>query len=154
MQATDEQPPVRTDADAGQLLIAATRAAEDVRLAARARALQTLLKARELGALVHADVERERAELTEIEQRRHEIEREAEEILARAHVEAKRVAAELEGERNRVRGLLNGALSALDGAFAEPPDDLIARPRIPPARRAESDRPVAAGPSLERPVPG
>lgn len=125
LPAVEQQPPV-TDAEAAQLLVAAARAAEDVRTAARARALQTLLKARELAALVHADVERESAALAEIQQRRHEVEREANEIRAGAQAEADRVAAELEGERNRVRGLLRGALSALDEAITAPQDDLIA----------------------------
>ncbi len=91
-----------------------------MRAAARARALRTLIKAREFSAHVHAKAERENAALAEVEQRRDEIEREAEEILAMASAEADRASAAIEEERSRVRGLLAGALESLD---AEAPAD-------------------------------
>jgi len=90
-----------TDDEAARLLVAAARAADDVRDAARARALRTLKKARELSALVHAQTEREREELTEMEERRQQGKRETEEILARASAEADRLNVEMDERRRQ-----------------------------------------------------
>ncbi len=120
--------PVRaTESDAAELLIAATRAAEDVRQAARARALRTLTKARELSALVHAQTEREQTELVELETRREQAQQELDESVTRAHAAAARFAAHAENERNRVRDLLTGMLTSLDAELDQiPPGDLLA----------------------------
>jgi len=151
-QAEAAQPAAADGAegDAARLLIAATRAAEDVRSASRARALHTLTKARELSALVHAQTERERVALAEMQERRMQLEREAEEILAEAgrvdaelqvrraqfqleaegilegaRAEAGRIVAATEGERQRVRELLAGALASLGVEAATPPESLV-----------------------------
>jgi len=81
-------PPAVTDAEAATLLIAATRAAEDVRRASRERALHTLTKAREQATQLHAEAERQRAALAEMQERREQAEHEADEILVRARAEA------------------------------------------------------------------
>ena len=96
-----EAAPLATDDEAARLLVAAARAADDIRDAARARALRTLQKARELSALVHAQIDRERAALAEVEERRGQAERDAQAILANAHAEAARVSVELEEGRRR-----------------------------------------------------
>ena len=90
--------PLPQDEEAARLLVASARAAEDVRVASRARALRTLTKAREFAARVHSQTERERAALAELQERRGQVEREAEEILA----EVVRVEAEMEERRGRV----------------------------------------------------
>jgi DivIVA domain-containing protein len=118
--------PAVTDAEAARLLVAATRAAEDVRDAARARALRTLTKARELSALVHAQTERENVALAEILERREQVQREADEILAAARAEADRLVAAIGEERHRVRDLLAGALASLDAEGAASSEGLIA----------------------------
>jgi len=137
--AVDEHPspPVTTsapprdgsDEEAARLLLAAVRAAEELRESSRARALGTLQKARERVASVDAEVERERSALAEMQERRREAERVANEMLAEARAEAERVAterreaerlaAEIGDERSRVRKFLAGALSALDPGSAQ-----------------------------------
>ena len=89
------------DGEAVELLVAAARAAEDVRTASRARALRTLTRARELSTRVHAETERESAALAELRAHRDQIEREAEEIIAAARAEADRSAAANADERHR-----------------------------------------------------
>ncbi len=113
-----------SDDEAGRLLLAAVRAADELRESSRARALGTLQRARERAASVDATVERERTAVAEMEERRREAERIANEMLAQARAEAERVAAErreaerlaaeISDERSRVRQFLVGALSALD----------------------------------------
>ena len=87
--------PAVPDEEAARLLVAATRDAEIVRTAARARALRTLMKARERAALVRAQTESERAALAELEEHRGRLEREAGEILAQARSAAERGADEI-----------------------------------------------------------
>ena len=141
---------------AAHLLVAAARAADDVRDASRARALRTLVKARDLAALVHTETERERDALAEAQQRRAEVENETQEILTRAkdaadslaagimaerRAEAESEAAEIvakaraeadslvsliEGQRHRVRELLAGTLASLDVEDGEPRENLMA----------------------------
>lgn len=111
--------------EAADLLVAAARAADDVRNASRARALRTLTKARDLAALAHAETERERLELAALQTRRVEAEREAEEILARAHAEAERVVAAIEDERGRARELLTGMLASLEADDVAPPETFM-----------------------------
>ena len=113
------------DGEAAQLLVAAARAAEDVRTASRARALRTLTKARDLAALVQAQTEREQAALVAAQERRDEVEREANRLLARAQAEADSFVMAIEDERRRVRELLTGALVSLDGESAAPPESLM-----------------------------
>ncbi len=138
-----------TDGEAARLLLAAVRAAEDVRSASRARALRTLTKARELAALVEAQAERERTALAETQARRTRAEQEAEERraearrvdaeieerrrqleheeegLAQARAEADHVVLESEEERRRLRELLAGALASLDTEVSAPSDSLV-----------------------------
>jgi F0F1-type ATP synthase membrane subunit b/b' len=64
--------------------------------------------------------------LAETQERREQIQREADEILIRARAEADRVVAAIEDERNRVRELLTGALASLDGERAASSEGLIA----------------------------
>ena len=113
------------DGEAAQLLVAAARAAEDVRTASRARALHTLTKARDLAALVQAQTEREQAALVATQERRDEIEREANRVLARAQAEADSFVMAIEDERRRVRELLTGALVSLDSESTSPPESLM-----------------------------
>ncbi len=68
------------DREAATLLVAAARAAEDVREASRARALRTLIRARERAAQLRDEAERERAAVAEMLERREQAEREANEI--------------------------------------------------------------------------
>ncbi len=117
--------PAAADGEAAQLLVAAARAAEDVRAASRARALRTLTKARDLAALVQAQTEREQAALVATQERRDEVEREANRVLARAQAEADSFVMAIEDERRRVRELLTGALVSLDGESAPPPESLM-----------------------------
>ncbi len=123
-------PPV-ADGEAVELLVAAARAAEDVRTASRARALRTLTRARELSTRVHAETERESAALAELQARRDQIEREATEIIAAARAEADRAAAANADQRHRVRELLSGALAQLDTGAASLPDGLLAELQSP-----------------------
>jgi DivIVA domain-containing protein len=144
--------PAVADGEAAKLLVAATRAAEDVRDASRQRALHTLTRARDLSALVQAQTERERAALAEIQQRRNEIQREvdeilagvraeadrevaqrrseiqgeADEILAGARAEADHTVAAIEAERLRMRDVLTGVLTSLDAEAVSPPDGIMA----------------------------
>jgi DivIVA domain-containing protein len=131
-ELTRPQPPAEVaqpavaDGEAARLLVAATRAAEDVRDAARERALRTLTKARELSTLVQAQTERENLALAETQERREQVQREADEILARARAEADRVVVAIVEERHRVRELLAGALASLDAEGAASSEGLIA----------------------------
>ena len=118
--------PAAADGEAAQLLVAAARAAEDVRAASRARALRTLTKARDLAALVQAQTEREQAALAATQERRDEVEREANRVLARAQAEADSFVMAIEDERRRVRELLTGALVSLDAEGASPSEGLMA----------------------------
>jgi cell division septum initiation protein DivIVA len=141
---------------AARLLVAAARAADDVRDASRSRALQTLLKARDLAARVHTETEREREALAEAQQRRAELEGEkqailtqavvaadsrAAEIVAERHAEAESEAAAIvakaraeadslvgliEDQRHRVRELLAGTLASLDVEDGGPQENLMA----------------------------
>jgi cell division septum initiation protein DivIVA len=113
------------DAEAARLLLAATRAADDVRAASRTRALRTLTRARELSALVNAQTERERANLAEAEERRRQADSEAERIVAQARAEAAAILGAIEDERKRVRELLTGALTSLEAEAAVPRGNLI-----------------------------
>jgi DivIVA domain-containing protein len=78
------------DEGAATLLVAAVRAAEDVREASRGRALRTLVKARERAALLHGEAERERLALAEALERRERAEREANQLSEGIREEAER----------------------------------------------------------------
>jgi DivIVA domain-containing protein len=117
--------PAAVDPAAAELLLAAARAADDVRSASRARALQTLRRARERAAEVDARTGAALAALVEVEQRRDEAEREADEILDRVRAEAERTASTIDEERRRMRELLSGALDSLDAEPAAPTEDLM-----------------------------
>lgn len=117
--------PSAADGEATLLLVAAARAAEDVRVASRDRALRTLLQARARETRLRAEVAREQAALAELNERREVAERESAEILAAAQSEAARASSAIEDERRRVRELLTGALSALDTAVAPHSSDLV-----------------------------
>jgi len=102
----DAQPPRSMSAEAApvseatSLLLAAARAAEDVREASRARALETLTSAREEAELLEAENARRRAALAEeLELLRRQAESDAEEIVARARGQADRIATAFEEER-------------------------------------------------------
>ncbi len=82
--------------------------------------MQTLLRARERAAEVDARTEEALAALVEVEQRRDEAEREADEILDRVRAEADRTAATIEEERRRMREVLSGALDSLEADTAGP----------------------------------
>lgn len=118
--------PGAADGEAARLLVAAARAAEDVRGASRGRALRTLTKARDRAMQLHAEAERERAALAELQERRDRVEHEADDILTRARAEAERVRASIEDERQRMRELLSGALASLDAEGAAPSESLVA----------------------------
>jgi len=118
--------PAVADGEAASLLVAAARAAEDVRDASRGRALRTLTKARGRAMQLHAEAERERAALVELQERRDRVEHEVDDILAGARAEAERVGASIEDERHRVRELLTGALASLDAEGAAPAAGLVA----------------------------
>ena len=136
------------DEEAARLLVASARAADDVREASRAEALRTLTEAREASALVEAQTERERAALAEIRERRAQVEREAEELLAetgrvedeiqerraRAEREAEELLARAQAEADRV---LAGAGQERRVQAEREAEELLAR------ARAEADR-VAA----------
>ncbi|MFN0128480.1 MAG: hypothetical protein ACKV19_17535 [Verrucomicrobiales bacterium] len=157
LQAKEPSSESSPDEDAAaHLLIAATRAAEDVRDASRARALRTLIRARELAARVHTETEREREALILAQTRRAEVEAETQEILtrataaadaraaeivaerravadseaaeivAKARVEADSLVSLIEGQRHRVRELLAGTLASLDVEDGEPQENLMA----------------------------
>ena len=133
--------PVAADAESARVLLAATRAAEDVRAASRARALRTLLKARQRAMELEVRTEDARAALAEAEQRCHEVEREAQETLARTRLEADRAAAAIVAERRRVRELLADALASLGEGDATSTDDLVADLG---ARLSETSRPATS----------
>lgn len=98
-----QQPTAVPDGEAARLLVAAAHAAEDVREASHARALQTLTQARERAEQIDAETERRSAALAEMEERCRQAEHEAGEILAGARAEAESVVAALEeGRRARV----------------------------------------------------
>jgi len=139
-----------TDGEATLLLVAAARAAEDVRAASRERALRTLTKARERAMQVSAEAERERAALAEVQERRERVEQEADEILAGARAEAERVNASIDDERRRVRELLTGALAALDPGGSPQSGDLLVHlaSRVREAGEADSGEVRGPDPSL------
>jgi len=131
--------------DAARLLVGAARAAEDVREASWARALHTLTKARDLSALLHAQTERERAALAEMQERRGQVEREAEAIL----VEAGRVEGEMQERRVQVEreaeAILAGARAEADRVVAVTEEERrVEVEREADEIRAEVDRVVAA----------
>ena len=150
-------PPV-ADGEAVDLLVAAVRAAEDVRVASRARALRTLQRARELSNRVHAETERESAALAELRALREQIEREATEMIAAARAEADRSAEATADERHRIRELLSGSAGAARHGRRFPGG----RPRAPSSsspcakrpsrasRRPRSARPDRLGPVVVR----
>lgn len=154
-----QDPPSESSPDedaAAHLLVAAARAADDVRDASRARALRTLIRARDLAARVHTETEREREALAGAQKRRAALEGETQEILTRALAAAdsraaaivveRRAAAEseaaeivakaraeagslvglIEDQRHRVRELLAGTLASLDVEDGEPRENLMA----------------------------
>lgn len=136
-QAGRKLDPSDSDEEAAGLLLAAVRAAEEIRVSSRDRALATLLRARARAAVATAALEREQRMLDEMQGRRLDAERVSAELLAQARAESERVATErreadrltaaLGDERARVRQFLSGALSALDpggaaeGLPADPP---------------------------------
>jgi DivIVA domain-containing protein len=124
--AADVAQPPTVPGEAAELLVAAARAAEDVRNASRRRALITLTRARERAMQLHAEAERERAGIAELRERREREEREADEIIARARAEADRVATAAEAERHRMRELLTGALASLEADGPALSDSLMA----------------------------
>lgn len=95
MRAADRQPAPEAAADeeAPRLLLAAARAAEDVRVASRRRALLTLTKARERARRVDLTTEQEAARLAELRESREQLERERERILEEPRAEAGRIMA-------------------------------------------------------------
>lgn len=115
-----------SETEAARLLIAAARASDQLREAAREQARDAMKKVRQRAAAVSAETERERIVLVEAQERRRRAEREAEELLARARAEAERVAAALDEERERVRALLTDALSSLDQEPSGSPEGLVA----------------------------
>lgn len=135
--------PLGAEGEAAGLLLAAARAAEDIRVASRARALHTLKKARELAALVDAQAERERTALTESLERRAQAMREADEILAEAH----RVDAEISARRAQIDREVEEALAEARRIDAEAQErraqaDHEAEEALAQAR-AEADRLVS-----------
>jgi DivIVA domain-containing protein len=108
------------EGEAAAVLVAAARAAEDVRQASRERALRTLSKARERAHRLEAEAERERVVLVEMQERRERAEQEANEILARAGAEADRVVSAVGEERQRLRELLSEALASLQAQTSNP----------------------------------
>jgi uncharacterized protein involved in type VI secretion and phage assembly len=142
--------PQVSDEEAARLLLAAVRTAEELRHSSRARALDTLMKARARAAAVDEATERERAVLAELQEQRREAEHAADQILAAARAEAERVAverreaerlaAEIGDERSRVRTLLAGALSALE-LDGTPSENLLAdlSSRLPDAGEREGE---------------
>jgi hypothetical protein len=133
------------DGEAARLLVASARAAEDVREASRAEALRTLTEAREAAAVVEAQTERERAALAGIRERRAQVAREAEELLAetgrvegemqkrraRAESEAAALLAVAQAEADRVLGAAEEERRAQGAREAE---EILAE------ARAEADR--------------
>ena len=142
------------ETEAAILLVAAARAAEDVRIGSRQRAVRTLIKARERAALIQGAADREQEalaaaqealaaaqhasdlaqqDLAAAQERREKAEAEAEEILAGARAQADRVVTSVEDERARMRELLSGALASLeaevsthvDGADMTASEDLV-----------------------------
>ena len=132
------------ETEAANLLVAAARAAEDVRVGSRRRAVRTLVKARERAALIQSEADREQEalaaaqealaaaqhasdlaqqELAVAHERREKAEAEAEEILARAQAQADRVVTSVEDERARMRELLSGALASLEAEVSTHVDD-------------------------------
>ena len=122
-EGVEPAPVAGADGEAAALLIAATRAAEDVRRSSRERALQTLTKARDQAAQLRTEAEREQVALAETQERREQAEREADEILIRARTEADSVITAMEEERERVRELLAGALASLTAEAATTPGE-------------------------------
>jgi DivIVA domain-containing protein len=136
--------PAVVEGEAAALLVAAARAADDVREASRGRALRTLTEARNRAMKLHDEAERERVALAEmlerreraehetneilagLQERRERAEHEANEILVSARAEAERVIPAIEDERRRVRELLAGALQSLDAEDTTPPNGLMA----------------------------
>lgn len=140
------------EATAAELLLAARRAAEQVRASARQDARVALHKARARAeaisreadlqrrsleqatarvAALAAQAERERQAAEEARARREEAEREAGHVLERARTEAERAFAVLGEQRRRVQSMLGQALEALGGDdhSADVLDDLASRLR-------------------------
>ena len=135
MRAADRQPApgAAADEEAPRLLLAAARAAEDVRVASRRRALHTLTKARERARKVDLNTEQEAAKLAELRESREQLEREREQILEEPRAEAARIMA--------------AAVAAEQGAAEteRAANELLARARTEAAaseqeRREQADR--------------
>jgi hypothetical protein len=132
--------PVDGEGEAAELLIAATRAAEDVRLGSRARALRTLTKARELAALVRAEADREREALADSRERRAQVESMAEEMLA----EATRVDGEIANRRRQIDLEVEERLAAVSQIEVEAQErrawaDREVEERLSEARRVDAE---------------
>jgi cell division septum initiation protein DivIVA len=116
---------VEAETEAARVLLAAARAAADVRGSSRARALRTLLTARRRVASLEARVAREQTLLAEVIARRGQAESQAEqaesqaELLITARDEAGLMTAAVAKELDRARELLSGALTALDAQVAD-----------------------------------
>lgn len=136
-----------SDAEAGALLVAATRVSEDLRIAARTEAQKTMRKARERAEQLTAEAEQERKAAEDARRRASELaaqvenarkaadealdrrraaEREAREILAQARLEAERTLGSLDEERQRVRRLLTDALASLEAEAGEETGSVLA----------------------------
>lgn len=117
--------PAVVEGEVATLLVAATRAAEDVREASRARALRTLLRARERAAQLRDAAELERAAVADMLERREQAEREANEMLAgleerrelaeQADREANQLLADVERRRVQAEREANEILAAARG---------------------------------------
>jgi DivIVA domain-containing protein len=128
------------EGEAAELLIAATRAAEDVRLASRARALRTLTKARELATLVRAETDREHEALAASRERRAQAESMAEELLA----EANRVDGEIANRRRQLDLEVEERVAAVSQLEAEAQErrawaDREVEERLSEARRVDRE---------------
>ena len=149
--ATSVAPQAPGDGEAARLLLSAARASAELRELARERAQSTLKAARERAVSIAAETKRERNALDEMQQRRREVERVADELLARARAEAEHVAAAIGQERDRVRGLLSGALASLDAGVEASSANLLADLSARLRETGETDS--AAPPPVSDPGP-
>lgn len=97
MRAGSGTPPSargRFEEDASRLLLAAARAADDVRQTSRGRALDTLRRARERARRVDAEADAAKMAVAELDERLREAEEERAAIVAEGHAEAARIVAE------------------------------------------------------------
>ena len=136
-QRQAEVPPAEAaDDEAARLLVAAATAAEDVRDASRARALRTLLGARERAKRLDEQLEREQASLVEAQRRSAEVEHESAEILASLS-EAQRRRDEVAHEAAEILASLAEAQQRRDEVEQEA-DEILARARTEGDRLAAS----------------